>query len=114
MKRYLAVVLLMMLTACGYQGRDSEMIGQVKKVVRNTPLLCSEYVDADISLGVMRNGVGSMSSQDVWVKIADKEQEKIFRKANETGQLVKVKYDVLRFTVCTSDHIVTSVEVIND
>lgn len=114
MKRYLAAVLLLMLTACGYQARDSEMIGQVKKVVHNTPIVCSEYSEADISLDVIRNGVGSMSRQDVLVTITDKEQEKIFREANETGQLVKVKYDIFRFSMCRPLRTVTLVEVLND
>ena len=44
--RLAVLVAALSLAACGYSSRDSELIGQVKKVVRNTPIICSEYEDA--------------------------------------------------------------------
>jgi hypothetical protein len=63
-------------------------------------------------MGVMRDGVGSMSSEDVWVYVPDKENFDLLKKANETGALVKVTYDVKRLTFCVEDHIVTKVEIL--
>lgn len=113
-QKIIAVTFLSMsLASCGYSGRDMEMIGQVKRVMHNTPIICSDFDDADISLGVMRGGVGSMSTQDVWV-VVDKEQGKILKDAAASGALVKVTVDVKRFAFCTEDHFVTNVEVLNN
>lgn len=111
------IVIGLFVAGCGYKQIDGELIGQVKKVIRVTPLLCPEYVSADISLGVLRGGVGSMSTQDVWV-VVDKTHEKIFRNASENGKIVKVKYDVKRFggnyVVCTPDHFATFIDYVDD
>jgi len=104
----------MLLTGCGYTQVDGELIGQVKKVNHRTPLICPDYVGVDVSLGVMKNGVGSMSTQDVYLVVASTEQEKVFRAASESGKIVKVHYSVKRFggnyVVCTPDHFSTGVE----
>lgn len=112
MKKGILVLVLLLATACGYSSKDNEMIGQVKKVMKNTPLICPDYKDADISLGVIRNGVGSMSSQDIWVYVPDDLNFKILTEANQTGKLVKIKYDIKRLQFCVGDHQVTSVELV--
>lgn len=112
MKIIFSLVAVLFVSGCGYSSVDNEMIGQVKKVVRNTPILCNEYHDADISLGVMRGGVGSMSTQDVWVYTDSKEDLAVLKKANENGALVKITYDVKRWTWCVDDHFVTKVELV--
>ena len=108
-----AVLLVLFTSSCGYTQRDGEMIGQVKKIVRATPLICPEYLAADVSLGVLRGGVGSMSTQDMWL-VVEKAQEPLFRAASENGKIVKIHYDVTRFGgrffVCTPDHFATSIE----
>lgn len=111
MKKVL-IVLLLGLTSCGYSSKQNEAIGQVKKVVNNTPLICSNFVDTDISLGVMINGVGSMSHEDIWFYVVNSSDIKTLKIANENGKLVKITYDVRRFTVCVSDHFVTSVTIL--
>lgn len=110
MKRIVAALAL--LVSCGYSSVDSELMGQVKKVVNNTPLICPRYASADISLGVMRNGVGSMSTADVWVYVPNPTDIDILKRAAETGELVKVKYDVARVVICTEDHVVSKVEIV--
>jgi hypothetical protein len=117
MKKLILVLLIISISGCwGYLAKDNELIGQVKKVEKNTPLICPDYVSADITLGVMKNGTGSLSKEDVWVVVADKDQEKILRQANETGQLVKIKYDQKRcggnYFFCTYDMFVREVEII--
>lgn len=110
--RNLSLLIILFVVGCGYSARENEMIGQVKKVVKNTPIICSDYLDADISLGVLRNGVGSMSTQDIWVSVIDKTDFDTLKKANETGALVKITYDVKRWTWCVDKHIITKVEII--
>ncbi len=106
------ITIALMLSGCGYESRNSELMGQVKKVTQETPLLCFNHSEADISMGIMRNGVGSMSSEDIWVYVPSADDEKIIKQAAETGSLVKITYDVQRVTWCVPDHIVTKVELV--
>lgn len=106
------LIAAMMLSACGYEQTDSEAIGQVKKVANMTPILCDKRTDVDISLGVIRNGIGSISGQDIWLTVRDKANVEILKKANESGQLVKIKYDVARFEWCWNQRELASVEII--
>jgi hypothetical protein len=101
------------LAGCGNVQKDSEAVGQVKKVTNTTPIICFDYQAVDISMGVMRNGVGSMSTQDIWFYIPDKSLAKTLRSAAESGKLVKITYDVRRWAPCSEDHWITSVEVLN-
>lgn len=110
--KYLFYSTLLGLSACGYSSKNSEMVGQVKKVVNNTPLLCPDYYSVDISLGVLRGGVGSMSSEDTWATIQSPESVKVLKQAAESGQLVKATYDMRRFVFCTEERLITNVEVI--
>ena len=113
MKKVLVVGALLTMVGCGYISRENEMIGQVKNVVHSTPLICSDYSQVDISLGILRDGVGSVSSEDVWLYYNDKEQDKILKMANETGKLVKIKYDTKRVTWCVPNRIIISIEIID-
>lgn len=103
----------MILTGCGYSSKNNESIGQPKKVVNLTPILCNDRVDVDVSLGVMRGGVGSMSTEDLWLTVPHDSDQKLLTEAAAKGKLVKVNYDVKRLTWCWSDHIVTRVEILN-
>ena len=111
-KIFILALILAALSGCGYSATNSEVIGQVKKVMHNTPLICPDYNDADVSLGVMRNGTGSMSTQDQWYYIPDARLLDEFKKANESGSLVKITYSVKRVSLCVSDHQVTAIEVL--
>jgi len=111
------VVVLTLLTAfipagCGRSAVDNELIGQVKKVTKQTPLVCDDWKAVDISLGVLRNGVGSMSTQDVWATVTDDAQYATLRAAAETGELVKITYDYWRVAFCTANLYVTKVEFV--
>jgi len=114
LKKILAVIAIAMsLTACGYQARDVEVVGQVKRVVHNTPMFCDNYIDIDLSLGVMRNGTGSMSTQDIYANVINPADLKILLRANETGELVKLTYDAKRVAFCTSSgRMITKVEIV--
>lgn len=113
MKRLILISLFLGLTSCGYSSVNNEITGQVKKIVNHTPLLCMNHRTADISLGVMRNGVGSMSTEDVIVFIDGGTQLKTFQQAVDSGKLIKLNYMIKRFTFCVPDHIVQSIEILN-
>lgn len=100
------------ITGCGYESKNSELIGQVKRVVSLTPLLCENRIDADLSLGVLRNGTGSTSKEDVDLYIPTAALAATLKKAQETGAIVKITYDVPRFTFCKPRHWATNVEII--
>lgn len=112
MKKIIAVVMLVGLSGCGWSGRDSQMIGQVKKVMHNTPILCDDYMDAEISLGVMQNGTGSMSTEDKWVYVPNQDDYKLLQDADEKGSIVKVTYDTKRIRWCVEEEMVTKVELV--
>lgn len=112
MNRFNTIMIALTVAACGYSSADNELTGQVKRVKKVTPIVCPDYVEADISLGVMRNGVGSMSTEDVWVLVESYADIQLLDTAAEQGSLVKVRYDVKRVSMCVPDHRLTSVELV--
>lgn len=96
--------------ACGNSSRGSELTGQVKKVIERTPLVCPDYTEADVSLGVMRNGTGSMSHEDVAVVVEDS-QVAMLQTAARTGALVRITYDERRVALCWPDRRAVRVEL---
>lgn len=112
MSRIALAVLAVTLCSCGYSSRDNEVTGQFKKMSRHTPLVCPDYQTADLSLGVMRNGTGPMSTQDEWYPIDDKLLEPAITEAIAKGSIVRVKYDVARVRWCVPEHVITAVEVL--
>lgn len=117
MKRMNVIVVTFMLflgcninwgSSCGYTSRDSEVIGQVKKVQRNTPMFCDDYDAVDVSLGVMRGGVGSYSTEDIWMFVTPA-QAKELSALQKTNSVVRFTYDERRLVNCVpTDHIVRS------
>lgn len=102
-----------MLAACGRSAVSNEAVGQVKKVVDKTPLICSDYTMADISLGIMRDGTGSMSKEDLWVIVEKPEQRIMLKEAARTGELVEITYDSYRpltwTQFCRDEHVLITV-----
>lgn len=111
MKKLMCLSLLA-LSACGYAQVDGEYVGQVKTVGHFTPLLCYDYTSADISLGTMRNGVGSMSTADTWVYVPDAANQLLLEAAQKSGQIVRLKVNTYHVAFCVPDDVVTSVEVL--
>lgn len=112
MRKILTISACLTLASCGFMSVDNELVGQVKKTHHSTPLICSDYQQADISLGVMRNGTGSLSTQDMWVTVPDKDDFQTLKKAEQSGQLVKITYNTKRFAFCTDMEIITKVELV--
>jgi hypothetical protein len=99
-KAILAIAIAAALSGCGYTSRDNEVVGQVKRVMQKTPMVCPNYYTADISMGVLRNGVGNVSKEDIWVVIPEDKVAQ-FKKLAETGQPIKATYDVTRWAWCS-------------
>lgn len=108
--KYILILLVLVVTGCGFSSRENEVVGQVKRVVKRTPLICNDRTDVDMSMGVMRNGTGSMSKEDIWLTVADPNVEKALKGFAESGVPVKITYDVQRVTFCWEDHILRSVQ----
>lgn len=113
MKRLLIVVVSSLMAGCwGYSSVGNELVGQAKKVHHYTPLVCPPYDTIDISLGVMQNGVGSMSTHDMELTIWNDTDLKTLEKAAERGSLVKVKYSNWRMTWCREDDVIDYAEAL--
>jgi hypothetical protein len=113
MKRIVLLFGALSLTGCfGYSSKQNELTGQVKKIKNQTPLICPNRVDVDISLGIIRNGVGSMSAQDLWLTVENENDVKALAEAAESGKLVKISYDVRRVTICSHPEYLTRVEIL--
>lgn len=97
---------------CGYTKKDQTGSGQVKKVGKISPLICPDYYQVDLSLGVMRNGVGSMSHQDITLAIDDRDV-KAMKAAAEAGAIIDFTYDTRRVIVCVEEDRLSSFKVVD-
>lgn len=113
MKKILfSFLVLGVISGCGLQARDTEAIGQIKRIAKKTPLLCPDETLLDMSLGLMRNGTGSVSQEDLWIRVQDAHQEFLLRQAVDSGAPVRVTYDVQRFRFCWEQREATKIEII--
>ncbi len=102
---------LLFLSNCtGYSVTDADLTGQVKKIKHENPVICPEYTVVDVSLGFTKDGVGSMSTQDLWLVVESKDMEKKLHDAMINNKIVKVTYKVARLVFCTEDAFAVSVE----
>lgn len=109
---YGAAVLL--LAGCGYSHRDNELIGQPKAIESMTPLLCPNQNVLHLSLGVMRHGVGSMSTEDILINIPDGRLIPPLKAALESGELIKARTNEARMRWCNEQKELVSFEIIKD
>lgn len=108
----LILYFMLICSLLGYSSQNNELIGQVKSVKHFTPIICPEYDEVDISLGVMQNGVGSMSRQDVRLFIQTVSDVNVLKTANAKGSLVRIDYDERRVAICRTDNEVTKVTIL--
>lgn len=111
--KYLLILGMLCVAGCGYEEVGTEAVGQVKSVINNTPVFCNNYASVDVSLGVIKNGVGSMSTHDMKLTVENPADVHALKKAAATGKLVKVTYNNKRWTWCVLHHIVTNVEIVD-
>lgn len=111
MKSILFALVLLLAAGCGYTSRNNEAVGQIKKIKNVTPMVWPAFTYVDVSLGVMRGGTGSMSSQDIWLR-ADEKHLEVLQSAQNSGQIVRIFYDEERFNFWYPEEHVTSVELL--
>ena len=105
-----SIVTFLVTVGFGYSHKNGELIGQVKRVETKTNLVCANYDMTSVSLGVLRGGVGSLSTVDIDLWIPDTNHRDHLRKVVATAQLVKIKYDEYRVAFCKPDLVVRGVE----
>lgn len=109
---FLAIAFALGLAGCGNTDVDNELVGQAKKLANSTPIVCMDYKAFEVSLGIMRAGTGSMSTQDMWLTVTNENDLATIKKAVETSALVKIHYNSRRFAPCSEDHWLTSIEIV--
>ncbi len=109
MKRCTILIFALWLSGCGYSSVENEAVGQAKKIANATPLLCYDHIDFDMSLGVMRNGTGSMSTEDMWFTLQNPADAEVLKAAVAKGAVVRLQYKVARVTLCIENYIITKV-----
>lgn len=109
----ISIVGLIFTPGCGYSARNSETVGQVKSIVNVTPLFCPNYTRVHMSLGVVQNGTGSMSTQDVDFVVDTINELNSLTLAQQHGNLVKVWHDNQRVAFCkNTTYFITKVELL--
>jgi len=108
-----ALILLLpfFLMGCGYSALNSEFTGQVKYVEETNPLICDSFFQSGVSLGVMKNGTGSVSTHDVRIYIATPELAELFKRAASSTVPVKITYRQRRLTWCIPEMEATKIEI---
>lgn len=113
MQNLIALVIAFLLASCGYTSVDNTVVGQIKNIRKNTPILCPDYTTVDISLGVIKNGTGSMSKEDMTFYVPNTTELNTLNSALISTSLVKIRYDRERFGWCRDiTQVLKSVEII--
>lgn len=110
-----AFLFLMTLTlacaGCGYASVGNDLVCQPKKIHHVTPIFCPTRDDVDVSMVVMVNGVGSMSTADMWLTVPNPWDRDALQRAIDTGKIVHIRYDEARFRWCDNEDLVANVTV---
>jgi hypothetical protein len=104
MRKSLLLLPLLLAGCLGNSSVDNEVVGQVKRTIHKTPLLCPDRNVVDLSLGVMVGGSGSMSKEDMWLYVPIETDYAKLVNAQQSGAIVKIIYDDARFYWCAETH----------
>lgn len=113
-KTIVAVVFAITLSGCGYSHRDNDVVGQPKSVESTTPVFCPDQHILHLSLGVMRHGVGSMSTEDIRINVPDSSLVPRLKSVVESGKIINARTNEARFRWCNEEKELVSFEVIED
>lgn len=114
MKNALALLVVLLLVGCGYSHRNNDVVGQPKSVESTTPLLCPDQHILHLSLGVMRHGVGSMSTEDIRINIPDERLVPVLKTVVESGKLINARTNEARMRWCNEEKELVSFEILDD
>lgn len=109
-----ALALGLLLSGCGYSHQGNEVVGQPKSVETTTPLICPDQHILHLSLGVMRHGVGSMSTQDILIHIPTDMLAGQLEAVVREGKLINAETNEARFRWCNEEKELVSFKVIDD
>lgn len=109
--KIIILALMLFLTACGYSELGTNGVVQVKRVHVVNPLICPKYYVLDASLGIMQNGVGSMSTQDIDLTVSEKQATELDELLKKGKSIVNIKYNTRRFSLCEEMRLLESYEV---
>lgn len=112
--RIASLLALMLLAGCGYSHVGNDVVGQPKSIESTTPLLCPDQDVLHLSLGVMRHGVGSMSTEDIRINIPDHHLATALQSVVESGGLINARTNEARFRWCNEEKELVSFEIIED
>lgn len=113
MRSFLIIAASALLSSCGKSSVDNVMVGQARRLMTKTPLICPNSYSADIFVdGVNTTDDDQWSRIHKWISIPDKEMYDQVKATVGTGAQVKITYDVRRFTYCTNEAMATQVEVL--
>lgn len=102
----LGLLALLTLSGCGYESQHNVAVGQVKGVIRRTPIFCPDYVGTNLSLG-------SISKEDISLYVQSDDQIRALRQAIDLGELVKVTYSTRRFTICVPHQQIDRIDIVH-
>ena len=105
---------LIFLVGCGYSSKNSETLAQVKYIQKKTPLICPDMVTIGLSLGVMVNSKGSMSTHDVEVTTYDSSVLETLQRAAKNGDLVELVFQQKRWSWCNEITEITKVHILGE
>lgn len=111
--KYIFLPVLFALFGCGNSAVNGSAVGQAKGWDITTPLICADYKFFDMSQGVMQNGSGSVSHEDMRFTIAEGVDMAVVKLATETAAIVKVTYNERRAPFCTENFILTDIKIIS-
>lgn len=114
MNRALCLLVFLMLASCGYSQVNNELIGQPKSIESTTPLICPNQNILHLSLGVMRHGVGSMSTEDVLISIPDDNLALRLQPVVKAGKLINAQTNEARFRWCNEMQELVAFEIVED
>lgn len=105
---------LSLLAGCGYSHLGNDFIGQPKAIESTTPLFCPDQHVLHLSLGVMRHGVGSMSTEDIRINIPDDNLVPVLQGVVKAGKLINAETNEARFRWCNEEKELVAFEIIED
>lgn len=83
-------------------GSEGELVGQIKEVRKVNPVICPRHATAEISLGHIKDGTGSYSTEDKLIQIPDDRVEE-FKRYAVTGEIVTAQTATWRLALCVPD-----------
>lgn len=109
----LAFIVSSTLSSCGYLEVGTKGLAQIKRIHKVTPLLCPDYTLIDVSLGVMQNGAGSMSKEDIEMVVTEDQAKQLDTVLSQGKGIIEMTYSRKRVSFCKEDRVMTGFTVLD-